>query len=178
MRERAFQIWIWISVVGLALASGCSDSSAPRSVLHVTDINENRPLQSDVIDMSGGGTVYEDQVVVQIRSDPHDGALNLSRTGPYGYVVLDSYRIRFESTEAIPEVSGALGWTVHVGEEISGDLVIVPGALKMAPPLIGLVSGGEILSTARITISGHETTSDATVTLETALPVHFANWSD
>jgi hypothetical protein len=164
--------------LGLALV-GCSDSQRPRSILEVVSTNQNSALQSDVVhlDSDGSPTVMEDEVEIRIKSNPHDGALDLTN-GPFGYVTLDNYEIRFDSSEQIPGVSGSLGWTVHTGETISGSLVVVPGALKIEPPLISLSHGGEILATAHIRIFGREANSNYPVTVETTLAVNFANWAD
>jgi hypothetical protein len=160
--------------------AGCSGEESPRSVLRVISINDNQPLQSDVVSQAGGGgnTIFEDEVPVSVRNDPADPALNVSRGGPFGYVMLDRYTIHFESDEEIPEVNGSLGWTVHTGETVSGSIVVVPATMKTQPPLVSLIGGGEITTTARITIHGIEATSERQVTLEATMPVHFANWAD
>lgn len=162
------------------LPAGCSSTSSARSVLQVVEVNENQPLESDVIKLVAGGsaTVVEDAVAVQIRNTPHDTAMNLTADGPYGYVVLDRYDVQFEAGDAIPGVGGSLGWTVHTGETITGSLVVVPAALKTEPPLAGLYQGGEIVSIAHVTITGHEATSNHPVSVGFTIQVNFANWED
>ena len=171
------------SVLGFVLlgclAAGCSDSSAPRSVLSVVEINENQPLSSDVAEVVDTMyTVREDAVALIVRNNPHDGVLDLTEEEPYGYVTLDRYEIRFVSSEAIPPVTGALGWTVRSGDDTAGSIVIVPASHKVQPPLLSLRRGGEIQATALVTITGHEATSGYTVKVETSFPVNFANWAD
>lgn len=178
MRVRDFTA-VALSTVALLgwLAAGCSKDAAPRSVLRVTEINANQPLQSDVL----GGTdaspiVMEDVIAISVSNMPHDAVLNLTSEQPFGYVTLDRYEIRFESEESIPPVTGALGWTVPSGETMTGSLVAVPAGHKVAPPLVALRPYGYIPATARLTIIGREATSGYTVKVETSFPVNFANW--
>jgi hypothetical protein len=180
MRMRSCLAGFCILLTGIFTLSGCSDSSSPRSVVHIVSLNGNQPLQSDVVKVvSGTPTVYEDEVAMEVRNDPADAVVNLKPGGPYGYVVLDRYEVHYDnSQEIIPAYSGSLGWTVHTGEVVTGSIVVVPASLKQDLPLFGLVSGGEILATAHITIYGHEGTSGYKLKLESTLPVHFANWAD
>jgi hypothetical protein len=167
-----------MALIGVLIA-GCSDSSATRSVLSVTEVNENKPLASDVAEgQESSYTIREDAVVMTVRNSPHDGVLDLSEEQPYGYVILDRYEIQFSSSEAIPPVSGALGWKVLSGDEVSGSFVVVPASYKTRAPLLSLRNGGEIQTTAVITIIGHEATSGYTVKTTTSFPVNFANWTD
>ncbi len=176
---------IAVGIAAMWLLAGCSDSSAPRSVLTVISVNNDDPLSSDVVNYGSDGSpgtsddfVIEDRVPVLIRSADHDDVVDIFQNGPYGYIFIDSYSIVFESEEEIPSVSGGLAWTVPAHAEFTGNLPIVPAGLKGQPPLSSLVSGNEIVATARITLKGHEQTSDAPVKLVTTLPVHFANWVD
>ncbi len=163
----------------LGILAGCSDDSAPRSLLQVTSVNENQPLSSDVAEGPDSSlTVREDIIEITVKNNPHDDVLSLSGDGAFGYVTLERYEIRFESEESIPPVTGNLGWTVASGSSVKGSLVVVPASHKVAAPLISLRNGGEIQTTARLTITGREATSDAKVSVETSFPVHFANWTD
>jgi len=168
-----------VLLLGVSLG-GCSNSSSPRSVVHVVAVNQNQPLMSDIVkvDSQGNATVYEDAVEVEVRCDPADSVLTIRPNGPYGFVVLDRYEINFESPEQIPAVSGSLGWTVHTGEAITGTLVVVPADHKTELPLFGLIDHGEIEATARITFYGYEATSNYKFTVSASLPVEFANWKD
>ena len=162
-----------------AITAGCSDDSAPRSLLQVTSVNDNQPLTSDVAEGPDTSlTVREDIIVITVKNNPHDDVLNLTAEGGFGYVTLDRYEIRFDSDEAIPSVSGNLGWTVSSGSSVEGSLVVVPASHKVQAPLISLRHGGEIQTTARLKITGREATSNAKVTVETSFPVNFANWTD
>lgn len=179
MRRLPGILWISFFCSLLTLAfTGCSDTDVPRSVLHVVSVNQNQSLKSDVVTLQDGSlTIMEDAVPLEVTNEPHDGVLNLSGT-PFGYVVLERYEVSFESTEAIPPVSGGLGWTVPAGRSTQGSVVIVPAYLKTMPPLVSLVEGGEIVATAHIRMIGHEAGSDEEIAIETVLPVQFANWAD
>jgi len=165
-------------ILGAAIvlaAAGCSENSAPRHAPRVQTINGNEPLQSDVVTSEGG--VIEDEVIVEIWNTPHDPVLDLYGT-PFNAVWLERYEIVFESDEAIPPVSGALGWHVDTSRVMSGSIVIVPAAIKIEAPLVSLRDGGVIQTTARITFFGRETGSDEEVRFSTVLQVNFANWAD
>ena len=178
MDRRLLAPLIALVLTGL-LAGGCADGRQTRSNVQVVLVNNNNPLESDVLkDTGGAGTVVEDAVSIQIRDTASDSLLTLKPNGPYGSVVLDRYDVQFQSDEDIPPVSGTLGWTVHVGETVTGNIVIVPAALKAEPPLVGLDAGGEIQAVAKVTIQGHEANSNYNVTTQFTLQVNFANWTD
>jgi hypothetical protein len=180
MRTRIPLALILCMVMSLGwFAVGCSDNSEIRSVLQVTEINKNQPLSSDVVQgPDSSQTVREDAIPITVTNTAHDAALNVAAGKPFGYVTLDRYEIQFESTESIPPVSGALGWTVESGTSMEGSLVVVPASLKVQAPLVSLRRGGEIQAVARLTIIGREATSGARVTVEASFPVNFANWTD
>jgi hypothetical protein len=161
------------------LTAGCSDNAAPRSVLRVTEINNNQPLESDVAKGPDSSlTVQEDVIAVTVSSTPHDAVLNLTSDQPFGSVTLESYEITFASGEAILPVSGALGWTVQSGSSVTGSLVVVPASHKTRPPLLSLLHGGEIQTIAHLTITGREATTGHVMKVESSFPVNFANWAD
>ena len=178
MRDRLWFLAVLLAAVAVLSATACSDSSAPRSVLRVETINGNEPLRSDVLRGDGeDASVLEDEVVIEIRNLPHDEVLALA-TSPYNSVLLKRYEVRFESDEAIPPVTGALGWQVGVGRQVSGAIVVVPAGLKVVAPLVSLQQGGEIQAVAHLTFFGEESGSNEEVRFGTVLQVNFANWTD
>ena len=179
MHARSRSILALTAAAPLCLfTAGCSDSSAPRQTPHVEAINDNQPLQSDVVRYVGdNATIAEDAVVIEIWNRPHYTVLNLDLS-PYSGVLLERYEITFESSEAIPPVRGALGWSVDLNRVMSGTIIIVPASMKAAPPLVSLRQGGEIQAVAHIRIEGREHGSGEKVSLETVLQVNFANWAD
>jgi hypothetical protein len=180
MRIRVPLALVLFAVVALGwIAAGCSDDAAGRSVLQVTEINDNQPLASDVVEGPDNSlTVREDAIVITVSNTPHDAVLDVSSGKPFGFVTLERYEIRFEGDESVPPVTGALGWTVPSGGLVDGSLVVVPASHKNLPPLISLRHGGEIQTTARLTITGREATSGSTVKVEASFSVNFANWTD
>lgn len=179
MRVRPGTSFVFAAILLMAaVVHGCSDSSAPRHVPVVESINDNQPLQSDVVRYDGESpVVVEDAVAIEIWNRPHDDVLNLDRS-PYNGILLERYEITFESEEAIPPVRGALGWSVDINRVMSGSLIIVPAVLKTQAPLVSLRQGGEIQAIAHIRIDGREHGSGEKVSLETTLQVNFANWGD
>jgi hypothetical protein len=180
MRIRVPLALVVFTVVLLGgIVAGCSDDAAVRSVLQVTEINGNQPLSSDVAEGPDSSiTIREDAIVITVSNTPHDAVLNLASGKPFSVITLESYEIRFEGDESIPPVSGALGWTVESGKTVEGSLVVVPASLKVQAPLISLRRGGEIQTTAWLTITGREATSGSKVKVEASFPVNFANWAD
>jgi hypothetical protein len=177
---RGLLVILALGLCGLLLPCGCSQDSSLRSVVRIVSVNANNPLQSDVVKVNSDGTstVYEDAVEVQVSNTPHDATLNLTPNGPFSSVTLDRYVVRFEGSESVAQVSGALGWSVPSGQTVSGQLIIVPAQWKQELPLCALAQGGEILTTAHITIFGREATSNMAFQTEATLPVNFANWAD
>ncbi len=164
----------------LSLLCGCNHALVPRSVVTVVSANQNQPLQSDVLKQPTDSTtaVADDAITVELQNRPADSELSLTPGGPFGTVFLDTYQVTFQSDEAIPSVSGALGWTVDTGSTVTGEIVIVPAVLKTEPPLVGLDQQGEIQAVAHIVITGHEANSQKPIHVETDLQVNFANWID
>ena len=177
-----FRVFCAALIVALALlgvtATGCSDRSVPRSDPQVETINDNQPLQSDVVRIDGeNASVMEDEVAVSIWNKSSDEVLDLYG-GPYNRVLLDRYTVTFESSEAIPPVSGGLGWAVDVNRIMSGSIIVVPASLKTQPPLVSLWQGGQIQTIAHITFYGHETGSNQDIRFSTVLQINFANYAD
>jgi len=172
--------------IGLVLAlvllgAGCSGDDYPRSLVRVVSLNQNAPFQSDVVKVDGSGSpfVTEDEIVVEIRNDPRNDVLLEDRSDvAFAHVTIDRYEIRFQSGEAIPPVTGSVGWMIPSRETLFGSIVLVPGGHKLVPPLVDLGRGGELTTTARITFFGHEADSEDPIKVEAVLQVNFANWQD
>jgi hypothetical protein len=182
-------------VVLSLLAVGCEDANQPRSELMVTELvpaegTSNlvaEPYECDVRDAGDDGTlgteddaVYEDQVVITVENQPSSSLLSLSPDGPFGNVTLTSYTVTYDVPgESLTPIDGALHVVIPTGEDVSFSIVLVTGQAKIEPPLVTLLTtGGELQGDARITLHGVEQTSDADVTVEAAIRVHFANWAD
>jgi hypothetical protein len=177
-------LFVVFAVVAL-MASGCSDDSAPRSVLTIDLINDGQILTSDVYNNGDDGNpgtdddfILEDQVAVVIRNRPHDVGLNVRGNGPFGAVVLQRYEVRFSGEENLPPLFGSMHSRILSGSTSSTEVTVVPAAYKITPPLVTLLSGGEIRVNAEITLIGEEEDSGDQVTVKATLPVHCANWGD
>ena len=143
MRIRVPLALVAITLVALGgLAAGCSDDSAPRSELQVTQINDNQPLASDVAEGPDSSiTVREDVISIRVSNTPHDEVLDLSPGNPFSFVMLERYEITFEGPESIPMVAGGLGWLVESDRSVEGSLVVVPASHKVQAPLVSLRRG-------------------------------------
>jgi hypothetical protein len=165
----------------IGVGTGCSSDNV-RSNLYVWEINNGEALTSDVIDRgtdqiaSGDDFVFEDEVQITIWNTTRDKIVDADAA--YSFVTVDRYEVTFESDEEIEGFSQGLGWLVPTRNTYEGTLTVVPASLKTRTPLLALQNGGEILATAHITFYGHEADSNNEVTFSTAVPVHFANWTD
>lgn len=179
MRIRVPLALVAITLVALGgLAAGCSDDSAPRSELQVTQINDNQPLASDVAEGPDSSiTVREDVISIRVSNTPHDEVLDLSPGNPFSFVMLERYEITFEGPESIPMVAGGLGWLVESDRSVEGSLVVVPASHKVQAPLVSL-RRGEIQTIAHLTLFGREATSGTTVKANASFSVNFANWAE
>ncbi|MCA9756191.1 MAG: hypothetical protein KDA27_10335 [Candidatus Eisenbacteria bacterium] len=169
------------TLVLVGVGTGCSSDNV-RSSLYVTEINNGEALTSDVIDYgndrvaSDDDFVYEDEVQVTIWATTRDDIVNTDAA--YSNVMIESYDVRFESSEEIDGFSAGLGWFVPVRNTYDGVLTLVPASLKAKNPLMALQAGGEIQATAHITFHARETDSENELTFTTQIPVNFANWTD
>lgn len=165
----------------LALAAGCSSDNV-RATVHVWEINEGLPVNSDVYNFGVDGIastddyIVEDQVEVVVWSQARDGIVNTDVA--YRQTIVESYEVIYESEEEIEGFSGGLGWLVPVRNTFTGYITVVPASVKTSPPISSLAYGGEIMATARIIFHAREVDSNNTLSFETRIPVHFANWAD
>lgn len=177
-------LFVVFAVVAL-MASGCSDESAPRSVVTIDQINNGQILTSDVYNNGDDGIpgteddfILEDQVLVVLRNRPLDAGLNIQGNGAFGAVVIQRYEVRFSGEAAIPPLFGSTYCRVLSGTTSSTEIAVVPAAYKITDPLVSLLSGGEIRLDAEITLIGEEEDSGDEVTVKATIPVHCANWGD
>ncbi|MEZ4650631.1 MAG: hypothetical protein R3E97_17980 [Candidatus Eisenbacteria bacterium] len=169
------------TLVLVGVGTGCSSDNV-RSSLYVWEINNGEALTSDVLDYGNDGVasnddfVYEDEVPVLIWATSRDDIVNTDAA--YSYITIDSYDVRFESSEEIDGFSAGLGWFVPVRNTYQGTLTVVPASLKTKNPLLALQTAGEIQATAHITFHAREADSNNEFTFSTRIPVNFANWND
>ena len=168
------------------LALGCSDDSAPRSVVTVESVNGNEILYSDVYHNGDDGIpgtdddfIVEDRVAIVLRNRPHDSGLSINPNGPFGAVTIHRFEIRFQGDETLAPLFGALHLRVASNQTVQGELPVIPASYKAAPPLSMLrTQGGELRFTAQVTLFGMEQDSNEEVVVSFVLPVHCANWGD
>ena len=174
-----------LAIVAL-IALSCSDDSAPRSTVTIDSINGGEILDCDLYNNgddnqqgTGDDFIVEDQVSVLMRNRPHDAGLTIDPNGPFGAVVFHRCDVRFTGDEALAPVSSALHLRVPSGSTVQGEILVVPAAYKIAPPLFNILQdGGEIRLEAHITLIGEEEDSHDEVIVTAILPVHCANWAD
>lgn len=172
--------------VAAVLALSCADESAPRSTVTIDSINGGEILDCDLYnngDDNQQGTdddfIVEDQVTVELRNRPHDAGLTIDPNGPFGAVVFHRCEVRFTGDESLPPVTSSMHLRVPSGRTVQGEILVVPAAYKIEPPLLNILeNGGEIRLDAHITLVGEEEDSNDEVIATAVLPVHCANWAD
>ena len=185
-RRTAPCIAIPIILLSIVLtAPGCSDESAPRSIVLVETINQSEVLDSDVYNNGEDrlpGTeddyIIEDQVSIVVRNRPHDPVLTIKPNGTFGAVVFTRYEVRFEGDESLAPLFGGIQLRVVSGSSATGIVTIVPAGYKAMPPLLVLRNGGEMRFAAEVTLIGAEEDSGEEVKAVATIPVHCANWVD
>ncbi len=170
-------------IVGLV---GCSpDERSPRSNVTIRGINGGLPVYSDVVNYGEDGNpgtdddgIVEDPVIVQIANNPLQDQLSLDRSGPFGNVTIDEYRISFDPATEIDPVGGGIHVSIATRDTVEFAVVAVPIGHKMQSPLWDLRSGGQILTTAHLELWGTERTSGDEIYADGRFTVSFANFAD
>ena len=194
--ERALPVALILA--GFVGFAGCAhdDDESPRSVVQVFSINNNLPLLSDLYNLGAdkepGATEDDfipiDFVTVQFISRPHDPALTMNPDRPFGTVRFTEYTIDFDDNDLDDDGSDDLfdsparlpmNVIVPVGGIASTAVLAVPGGWKTQGALLGaLISGGEYVTSARITFYGEEETSHDPIVLDAGIVISFADYGD
>ena len=169
----------------LLLMGGCgkpgdSEDNLTNSVVTITSINNNEPLQSDVL-TNGYGT--DDVVSVKLKSDfraPEDDP-----TAPKGPTVFDtivfySYHVTHMRSDGGPnpsEFTGGMNVTLTANSEGEASIVVVRAFDKNRSPLEELRDDGEIFTTSIITFYGTDGNGND-IAMTGSLAISFANFPD
>ncbi len=174
-----------LGIALLLITPGCKDYETPRSRVLVTRVADSKTeekfddyyLTSDVI--GDDSSIYEDAIFVTFENQPRSGFLSIDPTGPYGAVILTSYRVAYNIPgEHIEPLIGSMSLTIPSGETAMANIVVVTAQAKLEPPLSTLRTGElEMLSRCMITFYGHEDVSNQGIVVELPFQINFANWA-
>lgn len=180
-----------VAALGLVTAIlGCDPEELPRSDITILAVNDGDPLQSDVYNDGTDPTdpsddfIPEDEVTILFVNVPSDAQGPNSAIGAFSDVTIDSYRISFSAVDptgaavTVDPVVGGMHAVVRSNNLTETAIVAVPAALKIRPPVSGLVSGGEIVATAHLEFWGEEKTSGDNIYVDAYMVINFANFGD
>ncbi len=181
------------TTVALGLA-GCAgdDDEGTRNIVQVASVNNNLPLLSDLYNYGSDKEdpaddyIPIDYVVIQFQSRAHDPALSLRPDRAFGSVTFTRYTLDFSKNDLdgngtvdVEDLDLPMNALVPAGGLGSGAILAVPAGWKTRGALLGaLVSGGEYVTDATITLYGEEETSHDKIVLKAGLVVGFADYAD
>lgn len=185
---------VGLGVAAVAGFTGCADDDekGARSITSIFSLNDNLPLASDVYHQGQNKTdpsddyIPEDYLKVQVTSRPHDDALSLDPGKPFGTVRFHTYSLDFADNDLDGDgvddltdfINFPMNLVVPIGQIGTAYVLAVPAAWKTQNALAPLYSGGAYFTTATLTMTGTEETSNETITLAGAVVIGFANYAD
>lgn len=187
--DRVIGIGILISLLMVSL-SGCKFPGAAdphnvtNSVLEITEINEGKVLQSDLL---VGGRNTDDIISVAFKSsiltigtDENWDNTDVGGTSPLDNITLSTYHVRYLRSDGGPvptEFTMGIHILIPVVSEKTIEIVIVRGFAKSHSPLKELWDSGQLTVTASITFYGEDGYGNDVV-ITGALPICFGNYPD
>jgi hypothetical protein len=182
-----------VAALGLVTAIlGCDPDELPRSDVTILSVNGNEALQSDVLNHGEDDTpnteddfIPEDEIFIRFSNVPSDAQGVNTAVGAFSDVTIETYRISFSAVDptgasvAIDPVVGGMHAVVRSNNFVDIAIVAVPAALKIRPPISGLLgAAGEIVGTAHLEFWGTEKTSNDDIYVDAYLVVNFADFGD
>jgi hypothetical protein len=182
-------------LVAVFCGIACSEDEGPRSLVTITRlaspewpdtlgggiyVSDVADAGADQIPGTADDIIFEDPVLITVHNEPASDLQVVSPGGPFSSVVIERYRIDYIiDGEEVAPIESRLHLVVPTGQSVTGSLVLVSGLAKSTPPLRSLAgSGDELFATAKITLYGHEMTSNDDIQAEGSIQVHFADWVD
>ena len=172
-----------LSAVIVLVLLACSKSQFLKVIEFQDSNGDAPPITSDVVTIEGGlALVYEDNAVAVISFDVHFYDVPFTSSQPPGYGAhLTRYMVTFRSVEGdtFPAShEGVINVIVPPGEEKDVSFVLVPAEAKTVSPLVDLISGGELRTSALVEFWGTEDKTGQEVYTSGELDVNFADWAD
>lgn len=176
-----------MAAVVLSMAScgkpGGTSNNYTHSFVSVTSVNENKPLQSDIL-TKGYGT--DDIIVVKFKSESSQlgtGATNPTDpdgVSPLDRITLHTYHVAHQRSDGgtVPsDFTGGMNLTLAPNSEGEASIMVVRAFDKSRSPLQELRSNGEIFVTSIITFYGEDGYGND-LAVEGSLAISFANFID
>jgi hypothetical protein len=177
-------VWI-VLLASLYIFSGCgkpggSDNNLTNSVVTIQSINDNKPLQSDVLT---DGFATDDTVTVSLSSDFR--ATEDDDTAPNGASISDtitftSYLVshmRSDGGTNPTSFTGGMNLVIAPDSDAEVDLVVVRAFDKNRSPLKDLRDDGEIFTTTTLTLYGSDGNGND-IAVSGSLSISFSNFLD
>ncbi|MCZ6766641.1 MAG: hypothetical protein O7D32_06885 [bacterium] len=177
MNRRFLLLLMIVAFVGAFAVSCVDEAKDSRSVVTVTSINDNAPLNSDVI--TDTMTVVEDQVTVVFYNRPYSQLVVTGPNLPFNDYIVTRYQVDFTRLDGNPSVppsfNAAMSVNVASTEFAVATIKLVPAGHKEIPPLLALATmPGGIEMIATVTFFGsevgisHETSFQASISVAAA----------
>ncbi|PIE32251.1 hypothetical protein CSA56_15980 [candidate division KSB3 bacterium] len=175
-----------VMCVSIALAGcgkpGASSTNYTHSFVTVTSVNDNTPLQSDVLT---DGSATDDIVTVSVQSESRslgedDDSTNYDGYSAFDTIVLYSYHVEHLRSDGGPnpaDFTGGINLTIEPESEASADIVVVRAFDKNRSPLEELRDDGEMFTSTTITFYGEDGYGND-IAIEGQLSILFANYPD
>jgi len=175
-------------LLGSLTLAGCgkpgnSSTNTTNAFVMVTSVNENAPLQSDVLT---NGYAKDDTVKVKFKSQRRQlGSGDTNPTDPDGVspfdtIMLQQYVVNYQRSDGGPNPSaftGGLNITLAPDAEAEASIVVVRAFDKHRSPLEELRDDGEIFTSAVITFYGEDGYGND-LAVSGSLSISFANFTD
>ncbi len=161
---------------------GASSNNLTHSFVTVTSINDNAPLQSDVLT---DGSATDDIVTVSLKSESRqlgddDNPTNPDGDSPFDTITLYSYHVTHRRSDGgpnPPDFTAGINLTLPPASDASASIVVVRAFDKHRSPLEELRDDGQIFTTTIITFYGEDGYGND-IAVNGSLAIAFANYPD
>ena len=161
---------------------GGSTNNVTNSFVTVVSMNENEPLQSDVLT---NGYATDDTISVSLKSESRqlgdgDNPTDPDGPSPFDTITFRSYHVAHIRSDGGPNPADfTAGLNLTLAPESEGDvsIVIVRAFDKNRSPLEELRDDGEIFTTSIITLYGEDGFGND-IAVDGSLAISFANYPD
>ena len=161
---------------------GASSSNLTNSFVTVVSINDNAPLESDVLT---DGSATNDIVTITFRSDPRqlgegDNPTDPDGTSPFDTITLRTYHVEYLRSDGGPNPPHFTLQTnvrIEPSSEASADIIIVDAFVKHRSPLEELRDDGQLVTSCTVTFYGEDGYGND-IKVDGSLAISFANYPD
>jgi hypothetical protein len=161
---------------------GSSSSNLTNSFVTIVSINDNAPLESDVLT---NGAATPDIVTFTFKSQPRqlgdgDNPTDPDGRSPFDTITLRSYHIEYLRSDGgpnPPHFTDKTTITLEPDSEVSADIIVVYGFFKHRSPLKELRDDGQLVTSCTVTFYGEDGYGND-IKVDGSLAISFANYPD